>query len=114
MLFHKLLAEKGCWTKREPRPEEFADIHLGFGVAKKIGELDIGQSVVVAGGSVVAVEAIDGTDATIIRGAGLANGPCVVVKVSKPGQDLRFDVPATGIDTIRVMNDTYFRTTAES
>ncbi len=105
VLLPELLAEKGCWTKREPKPDEYADIRLGYGIAKKIGELDIGQSVVVAGGSVLAVEAIDGTDATILRGGRLAKGPCVVVKVSKPGQDLRFDVPAVGLGTIRVMQN---------
>ncbi|MFO7962474.1 MAG: UDP-2,3-diacylglucosamine diphosphatase LpxI [Desulfobacterales bacterium] len=103
LLLPELLAEKGCWTVREPTAGEYADIEIGFRAAKKIGELDIGQSVVVAGGSVLAVEAVDGTDATILRGGKLADGPCVVVKVSKPGQDLRFDVPAVGCETIRVM-----------
>jgi UDP-2,3-diacylglucosamine hydrolase len=102
-LLPDLLAEKGCWTRRKPTADELADIRFGYAVSKKIGELDIGQSVVVAGGSVLAVEAIDGTDATIKRGAGLSRGQGVVVKTSKPGQDMRFDVPAVGVDTIGIM-----------
>jgi UDP-2,3-diacylglucosamine hydrolase len=101
----ELLAPKGSWTKRKPTPDENADIRLGYDVAKAIGRFDIGQSVVVGGGSVLAVEAIDGTDATIKRGGFLGKGRSVVVKTSKPGQDLRFDVPAVGVETIRVMKD---------
>ena len=99
----ELIATKGCWTKRAPKPEEIADIQFGYRISKRIGELDIGQSVVVGGGSVLAVEAIDGTDATIKRGGLLSRGQAVVVKTSKPGQDLRFDMPAVGAETIRLM-----------
>jgi len=99
----ELLAEKGCWTRRKPTVDELADIKFGFTVSKRIGELDIGQSVVVAGGSVLAVEAVDGTDATIKRGGTLSRGQGVVVKTSKPCQDMRFDVPAAGVDTIGAM-----------
>lgn len=98
-----LLAQEGCWTKRKPRRSESSDIDLGWKLAKEIGRLDIGQCVVVGGGSVLAVEAIDGTDATIRRGGKLGNGTAVVVKVSKPNQDLRFDMPAVGAETIRSM-----------
>ena len=66
-------------------------------MAKEIGRLDIGQCVVVGGGSVLAVEAIDGTDATIMRGGRLGKGTAVVVKVCKPDQDIRFDIPAIGV-----------------
>jgi len=69
-------------------------------LAKEIGRLDIGQCVVVGGGSILAVEAIDGTDATIRRGGELGQGNAVVVKVCKPIQDERFDVPAVGAQTI--------------
>ncbi len=99
-----LLAPEGCWTKRKPTRSENEDIKIGWQLAKEIGRLDIGQCVVVAGGSVLAVEAIDGSDATIKRGGNLASGDAVVVKVCKPGQDFRFDVPAIGVQTIKVMD----------
>jgi len=102
-LLPELLAPEGCWTKRKPTRAEQADMDLGWKLAKAIGRLDIGQCVVVAGGSVMAVEAIDGTDATIKRGGELAGGDAVVVKVCKPDQDFRFDVPAIGVQTIAVM-----------
>jgi DUF1009 family protein len=76
---------------------------LGWQVAKEIGRLDIGQCIVIGGGSVLAVEAIDGTDATIARGGDLARGEAVVVKVCKPNQDTRFDIPAIGVTTIETM-----------
>jgi DUF1009 family protein len=79
------------------------DIHFGLTIAKEIGRLDIGQCVVVRRQAVLAVEAIDGTDATIHRGGLLAGEKAVVVKVSKPSQDLRFDVPAVGLGTIEIM-----------
>jgi hypothetical protein len=76
---------------------------MGFAIAREIGRLDIGQSVVVGGGSILAVEAIDGTDATIERGGRLGNGQAVLVKVCKPNQDFRFDVPSVGVKTIETM-----------
>jgi len=102
-LLPELIAPPGCWTKRRPSKTEMADVNLGWRVAKEIGRLDIGQCVVVRNGSVLAVEAIDGTDATIRRGGILGKGKIVVVKVSKPNQDLRFDVPAVGVQTIETM-----------
>lgn len=102
-LLPDLLAPEGCWTKRRPTKSEKAGIELGWNIAKEIGRLDIGQSVVVGNGSVLAVEAIDGTDATISRGGLLSTGDAVVVKVCKPNQDFRFDIPAIGIQTIRSM-----------
>jgi len=104
-LLPDLLAEPGCWTKRKPSRSENADIQLGWRLAKEIGRLDIGQCVVVGAGSILAVEAIDGTDATIRRGGELGQGTAVVVKVCKPIQDERFDVPAVGAQTIRVMRE---------
>jgi len=103
-LLPELLAQEGCWTKRAPTKDEAPDIELGWKMAKAIGKLDIGQCVVGANGSVLAVEAIDGTDSTIRRGGGLANGNAVVVKVCKPIQDFRFDVPAVGSQTINTMS----------
>jgi len=93
----------GVLGAREPSLEEWTDIRFGFQVVKVIGRFDIGQSVVVRGGAVVAVEGIEGTDATIRRAGELANGEIVVVKASKPIQDLRFDLPAIGPDTIRTI-----------
>jgi hypothetical protein len=100
-----ILAQEGCWTKRKPSRTEKADIELGWKLAKEIGRLDIGQCVVVGGGSVLAVEAIDGTDATIMRGGRLGEGTAVVVKVCKPNQDIRFDIPAVGVQTIKTMHE---------
>jgi DUF1009 family protein len=104
-LLPDLIAKKGCWTKRKPSRAEKADIKLGWHVAKEIGRLDIGQCVVVGGGSILAVEAVDGTDATIQRGGRLGRGNAVVVKVCKPIQDERFDVPAVGVQTIQSMHE---------
>ena len=102
-LVPELLAQKGCWTRRKPTKSEMADVRFGWGIVKEIGRLDIGQSVVVRDGSVMAVEAIDGTDATIQRGGKLGEEKTVVVKASKPNQDMRFDVPAVGLTTIQTM-----------
>ncbi|MBU4318185.1 MAG: UDP-2,3-diacylglucosamine diphosphatase LpxI [Proteobacteria bacterium] len=105
LLLPELVSPPGCWTARKPSGSEEADMKLGVDIARKIGALDIGQSVVVGGGSVLAVEAMDGTDATIKRGGALAKKGAVVVKTAKPGQDMRFDVPAVGMDTLRSMKD---------
>lgn len=102
-LLPELLAADGCWTINSPDAAQQADIAIGWKAAKAIGRLDIGQCVVVEKGSVLAVEAIDGTDATIKRGGRLGGGRAVLVKVSKPDQDMRFDVPSIGPDTIQVM-----------
>ena len=104
MLLPDILARPGCWTRRKPSAAEMDDVALGWRLAKEIGRLDIGQCIVVAGGSVLAVEAIDGTDATIERGGRLGQGKAVVVKVCKPNQDERFDIPAVGTDTIEIMH----------
>lgn len=106
LLLPELLAPPGCWTRRKPSREESVDVELGWRLAKEIGRLDIGQCIVLAAGSVLAVEAIDGTDATICRGARLGKGRAVVVKVCKPTQDDRFDMPAVGVQTIRTMAET--------
>ncbi len=104
MLLPEILARPGCWTRRKPTDEEMGDVTIGLRIAREIGNLDIGQCVVVGGGSVLAVEAIDGTDATIARGGKLGHGKAVVVKVCKPNQDFRFDVPAIGAKTIEIMH----------
>jgi len=100
----ELLAPEGCLTKRRPSKEEEEDIKFGWKMAKEIGRLDIGQCVVVKRKTIIAVEAIEGTDETIIRGGKLAKEKAVVVKVSKPMQDLRFDLPTVGLNTVKVMD----------
>ncbi len=111
-LLPELIAEKGCWTRRKPNRAENADIVLGWKIAKEIGRMDIGQCIVVGGGSVLAVEAVEGTDETVRRGGALGNGEAVVVKICKPNQDTRFDVPAIGSGTIRTMIDARARALA--
>jgi len=96
-----IVAPPGVLTRRKPSAAQWDDIHLGFRMAKEVGRLGIGQTVVVKNHVIVAVEAVEGTDAAIGRGGALAESGCVVVKVSKPHQDLRFDVPAVGIETIK-------------
>ncbi len=103
-LLPELISPPGCWTRKKPGKAEKKDIRIGWNMAGEIGRLDIGQCVVVANGTVLAVEAVDGTDATIARGAALSDGKAVVVKRSKPHQDSRFDLPSTGVETIRTMS----------
>jgi len=96
-----IVPAEGVLTAQAPSAAQWQDIRLGFRMAKEIGRLGIGQTAVVKAGVVIAVEAVEGTDAAIERGGSIAGAGCVVVKVSKPGQDLRFDVPAVGVDTIK-------------
>ncbi len=98
-----LLFPRGILTRRKPSSDQMEDIRFGWSIAREIGRLDIGQCVVVRDRSVLAVEAIEGTDAAIRRGGGLAGSGAVVVKVKKPDQDFRFDLPATGGQTIEAM-----------
>jgi len=98
-----ILVEEGTLTARAPSEKEWEDIRYGWEVAHDIGRLDIGQCVVIKDRVVVAVEAVEGTDGAIKRGGDLAKGGAVVVKRSKPQQDLRFDLPAVGPRTIEVM-----------
>jgi UDP-2,3-diacylglucosamine hydrolase len=99
-----LLPEPGVLTRRAPDEREAADIAYGLSVARQISAMDIGQTVVISDRACVAVEAMEGTDETIARAARIASGkPLVVVKVSKPNQDMRFDVPVVGLPTIEQM-----------
>jgi len=99
-----LVPEAGVLTKRAPNDAEIADIQYGLGIARQIAGMDIGQTVVVSDKACVAVEAMEGTDETIVRASRLASGmQLVVVKVSKPKQDMRFDVPVVGLPTIQQM-----------
>jgi UDP-2,3-diacylglucosamine hydrolase len=105
-LLPELLSPKGCWTKKKPDAAQKRDIIEGWKIAKKVGRLDIGQCIVISNGTVLAVEAIDGTDATIKRGGLLSKkSGAVVIKLSKPSQDLRFDLPASGLQTIETMHE---------
>ena len=99
------LAEPGCMTKREPTEREAADVQLGARIAREIARLDVGQSIVVKDGAVTAVEAVEGTDEAIRRGAKLANNGAVLVKFSRPEQDFRFDVPVAGARTIEICDE---------
>ncbi len=99
----ELLAREGCLTKRKPGKGEKKDVEIGWKVAKELGRLDIGQCAVIRDKTILALEAIDGTNATILRGGKIAGEKAVVVKVSKPDQDLRFDVPSVGLETIKSM-----------
>jgi DUF1009 family protein len=100
----ELLVKAGCLTRREPTAAERKDIQFGWILAKEMGRLDVGQSVVVKDQAPLAVEAIEGTD-ECIRRAGLlcAQGGFTVVKVAKPQQDMRFDVPTIGVGTLHAM-----------
>ncbi len=101
----ELLVKAGVLTGRRPNPREEADIAYGWGLAKEMGRLDVGQSVSVKDRAVLAVEAIEGTDQSILRAGQLCRtGGFVVVKVAKPQQDMRFDVPTIGISTIETMH----------
>ena len=103
LYLQEIVPVAGVLGSRAPTEEEWSEIRFGFRAAKVIGQFDIGQSVVVRSGAVIAVEGIEGTDATIRRAGQLANGDIVVVKVCKPRQDTRFDLPAIGPDTVRTL-----------
>lgn len=99
-----LLPEPGVLTRRAPDARESADMAYGREIARHVAGLDLGQTVVISDRACVAVEAMEGTDETIERAARLAAGkPLVVVKVAKPRQDMRFDVPVVGLQTVEVM-----------
>ena len=100
-----LLAEKGCWTRRRPTRAEKADIDLGWRLAKEIGRLDIGQCIVVKEQMVLAVEAVEGTDEAIRRGGRLGKGDVTVIKVCKPNQDRRLDLPVIGSTTVQTLEE---------
>lgn len=105
-LLKHLLAPPGLFTSRGPTPEEEKDVEFGRRVAREIIRLDMGQTLVVKKQAVVAVEAMEGTDETVRRAARLAHGePLTVIKVSRPGQDMRFDVPVIGMTTLDVFQE---------
>jgi len=95
-----LLAGDGVLTRRAPTEEERADLEFGYRIADTIAGLDIGQTIALKSAAVVAVEAMEGTDAVIARAGHLAGAGVRIVKVAKPNQDMRFDVPVIGVSTI--------------
>jgi len=107
-----MLAGEGHLFGPKPSADSISDIRFGYTQAAGIAALDIGQTIVVQQGAVLAVEAIEGTDEAIRRGGALGNGKATVVKVAKPEQDLRFDVPAFGPDTLETMHASGCRTLA--
>lgn len=98
-----LMIPAGVLGKHKPTKEQMDDVNYGFWLAKEMGKIDVGQSVVIKDKMIMAVEAIEGTDSCIKRGSKLAKRGAVIVKVSKPKQDKRFDIPAIGMKTLRTM-----------
>ncbi|MCK4604670.1 MAG: UDP-2,3-diacylglucosamine diphosphatase LpxI [Deltaproteobacteria bacterium] len=103
ILLKELLVPSGVLTRCKPSKSQWEDIHFGWELAREIGRLDIGQCLVVKNRAVLAVEAIEGTDQTIRRGGQLGGPGAVVIKVCKPTQDTRFDLPSVGVGTIEQM-----------
>ena len=102
-LLKKYLAPRGTLTKRGPTVSELQDVEFGLNIAKLVGGIDIGQTVVIKEKAIVAIEAMEGTDRAIARGGAIAHSGAVVIKTSKPAQDNRFDVPVIGPKTIETM-----------
>lgn len=98
-----LMIPSGVLGKVQPTKDQIDDVNYGYEIAKEIGKLDIGQSVIVKDKMIMAVEAIEGTDKCIVRGCKLAKKDAVIVKVAKPKQDKRFDIPAIGLKTLKTM-----------
>lgn len=99
----QLFPSVGVMTKKQPTAAEYVDIEYGYKIAKELARMEIGQTVVVRDRMIIAIEAIEGTDEAIKRGVQLADGPVVVVKVARPVQDQRFDIPAAGMRTLNAM-----------
>ena len=108
----EFLAPAGNIAGRGLSRREEADVEFGFTIAKEVSRLDIGQTVIVKGGTVLAVEAFEGTNDALRRGGALAKSGAVMVKVSKPNQDLRFDVPVIGPETLRIAAEAKLRVIA--
>ena len=106
------LARSGLIAGPKLSPRQEHDVNLGWNVAKEIARLDIGQTIVVKNGTIVAVEALEGTNEAIKRGGALAREGAVMIKVSKPNQDMRFDVPVIGVETVRIAAESGVRVIA--
>ena len=103
LFLKELLPSKGVLTKKKPNKSEWEDIRYGFSIAKETARMEIGQTVIVKDKSIVAVEAMEGTDQTIMRGVNIAGKGSVVIKVSRPKQDFRYDIPTVGETTLSMM-----------
>jgi len=106
------LARPGLIAGLKLSPRQQQDVELGWNVAKEIARLDIGQTIIVKNGTIVAVEALEGTNEAIKRGGTLAREGAVMVKASKPNQDMRFDVPVIGVETVRIAAESGVRVIA--
>jgi UDP-2,3-diacylglucosamine hydrolase len=100
-----IFPSKGNLTRRKPTNQELEDIEFGLPIARKLADMEIGQTLIVKNKTVVAVEALEGTDRAIQRGCELAQGKCVVIKVSRTNQDYRYDSPGIGPQTIRMLSE---------
>lgn len=100
-LLKNIMFEDKCYTKAKPKDEERKTIKIGVEAAKHLSEVDAGQTVVCKDSSVVALEGIEGTDKAILRGGELGGSDCIVVKMARPQQDMRVDIPTVGINTIK-------------
>jgi len=103
LFIKNLMIPSGVLGKVQPTPEQVEDVNYGYWLAKEVGKLDIGQSVVIKDKMIMAVEAIEGTDKCIRRGCQIAKKNARIVKVAKPSQDKRFDIPAIGLRTLKNM-----------
>jgi len=108
----EFLAPPGLIAGPKLTRREEEDVDLGWKIAKEIARLDVGQTVIVKNGTIVAVEALEGTNETIKRGGNLVRKGAVAIKVAKPHQDMRFDVPVIGVKTIRIAADAKLRAIA--
>ncbi|HWL08727.1 MAG TPA: UDP-2,3-diacylglucosamine diphosphatase LpxI [Planctomicrobium sp.] len=109
----EILVKHGFLTRRQPTPSQWKDIRFGWELAKEMGRLDVGQSVIVNDTAVIAIEAIEGTDECIRRAGTLCRrGGMTIVKVAKPNQDMRFDVPTVGVQTLQTMREAGVRVLA--
>ena len=106
------LAQSGLIAGPKLSPRQEHDVELGWNAAKEIGRLDIGQTIIIKNGTIVAVEALEGTNEAVKRGGTLAREGAVMVKVSKPNQDTRFDVPVIGVETVRIAAESGVRVIA--
>ena len=108
----EFLAPAGLIAGPKLSIREEADVDFGWKIAKEIARLDVGQTVIVKNGTILAIEALEGTNETIKRGGALARKGTVMIKVAKPNQDMRFDVPVIGVETIRIAADAKLRAIA--
>ena len=107
-----LLAPEGHIAGPKLKEREVEDVTFGFGIAKQLSALDVGQTIVVKNGTVLAVEAFEGTNEAIRRGGSLGKRNAIVIKVTKPNQDMRFDIPVIGTETMKVANESKIRVIA--